>query len=541
LREQEKKYSKETKMKVSRIDEMRKLDRRATEEFGISQEILMENAGYAACSVILQEFGIRNRRFVVFSGTGNNGGDGFVVARKILSNGGEVKVFLLGDRSRLKGSAKKNFDMLQRLKIEIREGLSLEDAQAEICCADAVVDAIFGTGLTKDITGLYKEVIKLINESEKPVFSIDIASGINGDTGEIMGCSIKADYTITFGLPKIGNMLYPGYERGGKFYLSHISFPPSLYESGSIKVEIPKPIKLPERDPNKNKMGYGPVLFIAGAANYNWAPIASAYSMLKAGGGYSYLACPKSQVSFLAQGGREVVFLPQQETSSGSIALENKEELLEQSGKMKMVVMGPGLSLAEETQNLVRELAREIEKPLLIDGDGITAIAKEVGIIKGRKAPTILTPHSGEMARITKKERVEVERSKVEVLQQTCKEVNAIVVLKGPHTLIGYPNQRVLINVSGDTGGKAGMATAGSGDVLNGTIAAMFCLGLEVEEAVQAGVFIHGLAGDLASKEIGPDGMVAKDLLDYLPFAVKYYRENLDQISEKFYGSCYLI
>jgi NAD(P)H-hydrate epimerase len=528
-------------MKVSRIDEMRKLDRRATEEFGISQEILMENAGYAACSVILQEFGIRNRRFVVFSGTGNNGGDGFVVARKILSNGGEVKVFLLGDRSRLKGSAKKNFDMLQRLKIEIREGLSLEDAQAEICCADAVVDAIFGTGLTKDITGLYKEVIKLINESEKPVFSIDIASGINGDTGEIMGCSIKADYTITFGLPKIGNMLYPGYERGGKFYLSHISFPPSLYESGSIKVEIPKPIKLPERDPNKNKMGYGPVLFIAGAANYNWAPIASAYSMLKAGGGYSYLACPKSQVSFLAQGGREVVFLPQQETSSGSIALENKEELLEQSGKMKMVVMGPGLSLAEETQNLVRELAREIEKPLLIDGDGITAIAKEVGIIKGRKAPTILTPHSGEMARITKKERVEVERSKVEVLQQTCKEVNAIVVLKGPHTLIGYPNQRVLINVSGDTGGKAGMATAGSGDVLNGTIAAMFCLGLEVEEAVQAGVFIHGLAGDLASKEIGPDGMVAKDLLDYLPFAVKYYRENLDQISEKFYGSCYLI
>jgi NAD(P)H-hydrate epimerase len=528
-------------MKVSRIEEMRNLDKRATEEFGIPQELLMKNAGEAAYSVILKEFGIKNHKFVVFSGTGNNGGDGFVVARKIHSSGGNVKVFLMGDKSRLKGAAKKNFERLLKLQIAIQEVKSIESIKSEVLCADAVVDAVFGTGLTRGIAGLTKEVIQLINESKKPVFSLDVASGINGDTGEIMGCSVKADYTITFGLPKIGNILYPGYERGGKLYLSHISFPPSLYESGSIKVEIAKPVQLPERDPNKNKMGYGPVLFIAGAANYNWAPIASAYSMLKAGGGYSYLACPKSQVPFLAQGGREVVFLPQQETSSGSIALENKKELLEQSGRMKMVVMGPGLSLNKETQNLVRELAREIEKPLLIDGDGITAIAKEIEIIKGRKAPTILTPHSGEMARITKKERTEVERSKVDILQHTSKELNAIVVLKGPHTLIGYPDQRVLINVSGDTGGKAGMATAGSGDVLNGTIAAMFCLGLEVEEAVQAGVFIHGLAGDLAAKEIGSDGMVAKDLLDYLPFAVKHYRENFDQISENFYGSCYLI
>ena len=528
-------------MKVSRIDEMRKLDGRATAEFGISQEILMENAGDAVCSVMLKELGIKNRKFVVFSGTGNNGGDGFVVARKILSNGGDAKIFLLGDRSRLKGPAKKNFEMLQRLKIEIQDGKSLECAEAEICCADAVVDAIFGTGLTRNVAGPARDLINLINESGKPVFSVDIASGINGDTGEIMGCSVKADYTTTFGLPKIGNMLYPGYERGGKLYLSHISFPPSLYEPGSIKVEVPKPNPLPERDPNKNKMGYGPALFIAGATNYNWAPIASAYSMLKAGGGYSYLACPKSQVPFLAQEGREVVFLPQLETSSGSVALENKKELLEQSGRMRMVMIGPGLSLNEETQELVRELAREIEKPLLIDGDGITAIAKDVELIKGRKAPTILTPHSGEMARITKRERTEVERSKVDILQQTSKELNAIIVLKGPHTLIGYPDQRVLISVSGVTGGKAGMATAGSGDVLNGTIAAMFCSGLKLEEAVQAGVFIHGLAGDLAAKEIGSDGMVARDVLNYLPFAVKHYREDFDQISENYYGSFCLI
>ncbi len=208
---------------------------------------------------------------------------------------------------------------------------------------------------------------------------------------------------------------------------------------------------------------------------------------------------------------------------------------------MKMVVLGPGLSLNEETRNLTRELAREIEKPLLIDGDGITAVSQEIEILKERKAATILTPHLGEMARITRIEREEIERNRVDVLQETAKKLNAIIVLKGPHSLIGYPDQRVFINVTGATGGKAGMATAGSGDVLNGTIAAMFCLGLSLEEAVRTGVFIHGLSGDLAAKEKGPDGMTARDVLDFLPYAVKHYRENLAEISENFYDTIHVV
>jgi NAD(P)H-hydrate epimerase len=203
--------------------------------------------------------------------------------------------------------------------------------------------------------------------------------------------------------------------------------------------------------------------------------------------------------------------------------------------------MGPGLSLNEETQQLVRVLAKEINKPLLLDGDGITAIAKETGLLKRRKAPTVLTPHVGEMSRITGKERQDIEKDRIGVLQETATKLHAYLVLKGPHSLIGCPDGRVIINVSGATDGKAGMATAGSGDVLNGTIAAMYCLGLKMEEAVQTGVFIHGLSGDLAAKARGPDGMTAKDILNTLPNAVKYYRQNLGSIAADFYDTIHLV
>jgi NAD(P)H-hydrate epimerase len=509
-------------MKVSRVEEMRNLDRQATEEFGIPQEFLMENAGEATYFVILKEFGVRNKKFIVFCGIGNNGGDGFVVARKIYSSGGDVKVFLLGDKERLTELAKKNFEIISRMPIEIYEVKTIDSVKSEIVNSDAIVDAIFGTGLIREVGGIYRDVILLINESKKKVFSVDIPSGVNGDTGEIMGIAIKADYTITFGLPKIGNMLYPGYEQCGKLYVSHISFPPSIYNSDSLRIELNEPVELLKRNKTAHKGDFGEVLFIAGASSYFGAPYFSALSFLKAGGGYSRLATPVSISPFLANKGSEIVFIPQKETSSGSISLENKANLLELSKRVDMVVMGPGLSLNEETQELVRELAGEIEKPLLINGDGITAISEDIEIIKKRSAPTILTPHLGEMSRITKLGISEINKNKIDILQKTAKELGALIALKGAHSLIGYPDEMVFINLSGNPG----MATAGSGDVLTGTIAAMYGLGLPIEEAVRIGVFIHGLSGDLAAKDKGEDGITAQDILDYLPETLKHYREN---------------
>jgi len=524
-------------MKVSTVAQMRDLDRRATEEFGISQDLLMENAGQAVYFVILKEFGLKNKKFVVFCGTGNNGGDGLVVARKIHSNGGEVKVFLLDDKAKFKGIAKRNFEIASKLPIEISMVSSTESIKSAVLHSDAIIDAIFGTGLVREVGGIYKDVIQVINEGQKTVFSIDIPSGINGDTGEVMGAAVEADYTVTFGLPKIGNILYPGYEHCGKLYVSHISFPPSLYNTDSIKVEINSPLELPVRDKDTHKGDFGEVLFIAGASSYFGAPYFAALSFLKAGGGYSRLAAPVSVSSLLAERGSEIVFVPQKETVSGSIALENKDRLLELSQRVDMVVMGPGLSLDEETQKLVRKLALEIQKPLLIDGDGITAISKDVGLIRGRKSETILTPHIGEMSRITGLETGEVNRNKIEVLQKTARELNATIVLKGAHSLIGYPDESVFVNLSGNPG----MATAGSGDVLAGTIAAMSGLGLTLRDAVRMGVFMHGFSGDLAAGDKGEDGITAQDIMDYLPASLKCYREDFEEIAENFYDSIFVV
>ncbi|MDD5288370.1 MAG: NAD(P)H-hydrate dehydratase [Dehalococcoidales bacterium] len=528
-------------MKVCRVAEMRQMDKQATAEYGIPAEILMENAGEAVYAVIQKEIGVEGKKFIILCGPGNNGGDGFVVARKLHSSGGEVKVLLLADREKYQGTANMNIEIIERFPIEIKAVKTVRQIKADIASADGVIDALLGTGLDRDVDGLLRQAIEIVNASGKRVFAVDIASGINGDNGQEMGTSIKAEATVTFGLPKLGNLLYPGYSRGGKLYVSHISFPNSLYDSEAIKVEITKPVPLPERQADTNKMDYGPVLVIAGAANYYWAPHASAYSFLKAGGGYAYLACPKSMAPAVAKKGREIVIHPQQETASGSIALENKDDLLKLAERMKMVVLGPGLSLDEETQELVRILAAKIEKPLLIDGDGLTAIAGTPETIKKRKLPTVLTPHIGEMSRLTGINRSEIEKDRVGILQKTAQKLNAHIVLKGPHSLIGCPDGRVFINNSGDTEGKAGMATAGSGDILNGTIAAMLCLGLSVEDAVKTGVFVHGLSGDLAAKKKGTDGMTAQDILDNLPHAVKYYRENLRKISADYNNTVFVV
>jgi hydroxyethylthiazole kinase-like uncharacterized protein yjeF len=524
-------------MKVSTVSEMRGLDRKAIEEFGIAAELLMENAGQAVYFALLNEFGIAGKRFVVFCGLGNNGGDGLVVARKIHSSGGAVKVFVLGNPDKFKGAAKTNFDIVSRLPIEVRQIESAEDVQAEIAHCDCIVDAILGTGLAREVTGLYRDVIKWINGSGKTVLSIDIPSGVHGDTGKAMGAAVRADVTVTFGLPKVGNVLFPGCDLGGKLYVSHISFPPIIYDADTLKVEISPLAELPPRDKDGHKGDFGQVLFVAGAAGYLGAPYFSALSFLKAGGGYSRLAAPRSIAPFIGNKGSEIVFHPQAETDAGSIALQNKSALLELSERVDMVIVGPGLSLDPETQRLARELTAEIDKPLLIDGDGITAVCQDLEVVKGRRAATILTPHLGEMSRLTGQSVREIDDDKIDVLQRTAAELNATIVLKGAHSLIGHPDGRVFVNTSGNPG----MATAGSGDVLTGTVAAMFGLGLSLEIAVRQGVFVHGLAGDLAAEDRGEDGITAQDILDYLPPAMKAIRRGLSEALRERYAGALMI
>jgi NAD(P)H-hydrate epimerase len=517
-------------MKIASVDEMRFMDRYAIEKLGIAEEILMENAGHAAISVLQNKIGVKGRKFVIFCGTGNNGGDGLVVARLLHSFECQVKVFLLAEKNKFRGAAQTNMAIIDKLPIEV---LKLEDeaaAKKDVTHCDVIIDSIFGTGLDRAVVGLAADVIALINKSKKKVLSLDIPSGVNGNTGEVLGAAVRADYTATFGLPKIGNMLYPGYERGGELFVSHISFPPSLTENNDLHIAINDYMALPPRPAEAYKGSVGDVLFIAGAVGYYGAPYFAAMSFMKAGGGYARLAAPKSMIGKLAVKGREIVYLPQEETAAGSIAFKNKKKLLEAAAKVDMVVIGPGLSLQEETKRLVKELAEAIKVPLLIDGDGLTAIAEAPEILHSRKAATILTPHLGEMARLTGKPAAEISGNKMAVLRETAEKLKATIVWKGAHSLIGTQSGKVYINLSGN----AGMATAGSGDVLTGCIAAMHGLGLKSDEATRKGVFLHGYAGDLAAAKKGADGITARNIMEFLPQALKNDRGGA--IDEKYYA-----
>jgi NAD(P)H-hydrate epimerase len=524
-------------MKIAGVQEMRNLDRMAVAKFGIIEELLMENAGEATYFTILNEIGIKGKKFVIFCGVGNNGGDGFVIARKLHSNGGLVSLIILGDSSKFKGAAKINYEIAIRLNLpmyDFKAGFAAEDFVNK---ADCIVDAVFGTGLDREVSGHFKEAIDLMNNSLKEVISVDIPSGISGESGQIMGTAVHADYTVTYGLPKIGNLLYPGFDHCGKLFVTHISFPPELYDSEELKLATNDPVPLPPRVSESHKGSCGKVLFIAGSSNYLGAPYFAAQSFLKAGAGLSFLATSETVAPFVGNKGSEIVFVPLKATGTGSIARDNEAQLLEFSEQVDMVVLGPGVSLNEETQGLMRKLISRLKKPVLIDGDGISALAKDMTILKKRQDTTILTPHPGEMSRICGKSMEQISKNRIGILQQTCRSLNVIIVLKGAHSLIGYPDGRIYINLSGNPG----MATAGSGDVLTGSVAAMFGLGLGIEDATRVGVFLHGIAGDLAAQDIGQDGIVAGDIMAYLPKAIKMYRENLDSLNEDFYHSIYRI
>ncbi len=521
-------------MRVSSVSEMRALDRTAIEQYGIVEELLMENAGQAVYFVVLNEFGIEGRHFLVFCGLGNNGGDGLVVARKIHSSGGTVKVVVLGDPSRYKGAARLNFDIVSRLPIEVQRLESAEALKADITRCDAIVDAILGTGITRNVEGLYRDVVDSINRGGKPVFSIDIPSGVHGDTGQVMGTAVRADYTVTFGLPKLGNVLFPGCELGGKLYVSHISFPPSMTAANHLKVEISRPLEFPARRRDTVKGRLRRVLFIVGAAGHHQAAYSAVTSYLNAGGGHCWVAAPGSIAPFLANMGSGVAFLAQDETGTGSIAHSSKADLLEVALGMDLVVLGPGLSQEAETQGLVRELAAEIEKPLLIDGDGITVLLDDHQIIEMRAAESILMVLLDEMAGFTGTDVGEAGGSRIELLRRTARELGATMVLKGVHSLVGHADERLFVNMSGCPNIEKGIDDG----MLAGTIAAMYAVGLSLKDAVRQGVFVHGLACEFAGSDKGDGGTTAQGILEHLPEAVMVVRKGLNErIGDRYPGA----
>ena len=521
--------------KVCSVEDMRKIDEEASRR-GVNHVLLMEDAGTAVYNLVASVMGVRGKKFTVVAGTGNNGGDALVVARRLYAAGGEVEVYVVGDPGKYREPAKSMYEAVVNVgvKVTVVKGVEDLDKLAEsIKSSDAVVVGLIGIGLKGDVTGLYRDVIELVNSHGKVVVSVDIPSGVDGNNGKVRGVAVKSTYTVTFGLPKYGNVLYPGYHYCGKLYVSRLSYPPDLLYSDSLKCELNAPLKLPERVKWGHKGTFGKLLAVAGARYYYGAPYYTSYAFLKAGGGYSRLATPKSIVPVLAAKCSEVVYHPMEETPEGTLALSNYEKILEivEAQGVDIVVLGPGTSLNEETQELIRRLAEELDKPVIVDGDGITALSKDPGIVKKRKAPTILTPHPVEFTRLTGLTLSEVQEDPIGCAQRASLELGAYIVLKGAHTLIAYPDGRVYINMTGNPG----MAKAGMGDVLNGAIAALYGVGLrDCGEATRMGVLVHGLAGDLAAKDLGEDGVTPDAVLEYLPRAMRILRENPEYVVEHY-------
>lgn len=524
------------RMKVCYAREMKEIDSKAVQDYGISELLLMEDAGSAIYSLINREFGCAGRSFGVIAGTGNNGGDALVAARRLYSCGARVEVFIVGDPGKYPEPAKRNYDTVLNLNIPVAQIESPDKLQVigeRLPHFDAVIVGLIGIGLKGDLKGIYRDVIDLLNKSGKKIVSVDIPSGISGDSGKVCGVAVRSSYTVTFGLPKLGNILYPGYYYCGKLYVSTLSYPPELLFSDNIKVELNTPLPVPERVRWGHKGMFGKLLAIGGARFYYGAPYYVSYSFLKAGGGYSRLAAPKSVIPYVAARCGEVVYIPLEETDDGSISLKNVNYVLELAEKfdVDIVTVGSGVSLNSETQDFVREVVKNVSRIVIIDGDGITAVSRSPEILKSRKAETIITPHLAEFARLSGFEMSEVLEDPVGALRKTCTQLNSYVVLKGAHSLVGYPDGYVYINMTGNPG----MAKAGSGDVLTGTIAAMYGIGYrDAGTATRMGVLVHGLAGDIAAEKRGEDGVTPDDILNELPQAVRILRENQDLVVRKY-------
>ena len=515
-------------MRIVNQSEMVILDRKIMKDFSISQPVLMENAGISFCTALVREIkDIYTKNIIVVCGPGNNGGDGFVIARQLLSKGIKVAILQTNSKNQYQGAAKLNQTILQKLvpSFYFASELSPTEISEIFSQNDIIIDAIFGVGLKRDIEGNIFNLIKLINQSGTYIGSVDIPSGIDASNGNIRGIAVNSDITVMMGYIKTGNCFHYGYAHSGKLFLSSLSFSNTIlnklaskHTPNSTFLNLPTP--LPDRTLLGHKSSFGQVLFISGSENYFGAPYFSSYSFLKSGGGYSRLAAPASVCRSVAINAPEVVLHPYV-YDKDILSADYLSEISNLMETQDCVVIGPGLSQSTKAQQLLT-LALNTSSPLLIDGDGLTLLGTNPSILESRKSlNTILTPHMGEMSRITGLTIAKIENDPIEIARNFSKDWNVILVLKGPRTIISSPEGKVWINLTGNEG----LATAGTGDVLTGIIAALISnKNLEPYNATRLAVFIHGMAGDLAKKNIGSDGITASNILGFLPDTFKYYR-----------------
>ncbi len=512
-------------MKLLTAAEMMRIDSQAINEYGIPGMVLMENAAIQTVEMVSELLPVvEGSRVIILAGKGNNGGDGLAIARHLTSMGARVLLFMLCEPESLKGDAAANYAITRKICQEIYPmtiEAHLDKLMISILQADLIVDAIYGIGFRGELPELESQVVRMVNWSSLPVVSVDIPSGVEADTGRVCGEAIKATCTVTFALPKIGLILEPGKEYAGTVSVADITIPRALMESADLKTHLiteAMVVKcLNRREAESHKGSYGHVLAVGGSRGLTGAIRMTALAALRAGAGLVTAAVPDSLCNYVDAACAEVMAAPLRETSDGAIGLEALPALENLLGTTTVCAIGPGMSRYPEALNIVSHVLEKSGVPVIIDADGLNALQGQKEHLKNRQIPVIITPHPGEMARLAGRSISEIQSHRLEIARSFAEEWGIIVVLKGNKTVVASPDGELFVNVNGNPG----MATAGTGDVLTGVIAGLVAQGLKVLDASVAGVYIHGYAGDRAAAVLSMPGMIAGDLIQFLPEALK--------------------
>ncbi len=510
-------------------EQMQDLDKQTIDTFGIPGLVLMENAGRGAVDFIIEQFpDLKNRKVAVLAGRGNNGGDGFVIARYLMDKGICVNCFLLSTTDKVTGDARVNLDLAQKMCEKTRKGAIIEipDAaafkkqRAALAHHDLFIDAILGTGLNSDVRGFFKDAIELLNASSKPVFAVDIPSGLNADTGQPLGIAVNSDATATFAFAKKGHILFPGNQHTGALKVIDIGIPAFLAKEKKIPLSLVEKEQIrslfPDRSFSSHKGSYGHLAVLAGSPGKTGAAALCANAAKRCGTGLVTLGIagplnPQMEPLVI----EPMTFLID-DNDSGIITSAALGPALTLLAGKQATAIGPGMGTHEDTVAFVQSLVKACPIPMVIDADGLNCLADTPDILKKKKAAAILTPHPGEMARLCGISTADVQADRIKTASDFAQKYDVILVLKGAQTVIALPDGRSFINPTGNPG----MASGGMGDVLTGLIAGFCAQGMAPHDAAVAGVFIHGLCADRLADAIGPFGYLASDIVSDIPKAI---------------------
>lgn len=498
-------------------EQMQEADRITISEYGVPSIVLMENAALSVLKVIEEKYPVND--ICILCGKGNNGGDGLAVAKHLFNQGYDVKVFLFSKLNELKGDPKINLSICQKMGITIvpiPNEKTFFKIFPELFDYELIVDALFGTGLEKPLEDFWAKVIECVNSLSLPILSVDIPSGLNASSGEVLGPVIKADSTVTFGAYKIAHIFPPASNYCGKIHLFEIGIPRELLSNLSKLYLSNKSILrnfLPLRKMDSHKGDFGHLVIVAGSKEKPGALSMACLGALRCGSGLVTCASVESALNILHQHSYEAMGFILDQTPDGTIALSSLPKLLKFLEDKDALVLGPGLSLNEETQEFIRRLVLNTSIPLVLDADGLNAFSKNLNLLKPRQGDKILTPHPGELSRLLDVSTEEILKNRIKYAKEGMKESNSTIILKGYLTLSACINEIVWVNPTGNPG----MATGGMGDILSGMAGSFLAQKIPSFKSAPLSAFLHGLSGDIAAKEKGEEALIPRDLIEKIP------------------------